>query len=200
MLSPLLLPLVDSPNSYNKPVASRRLRYPPAMSLYPSAKGPSVDDVVHRLQGLSIPSRPQSPSQSSPSISFHPSSPSIYNTPGQGIFESSFTYSWPGYRKESQDDLPTIIDTFAPRRPSFDLSPTSSASSDLDSSMPYYSGRSVFDAFFATQSRVVRVSVPSPLSLPFLTFLRHSYPICPLLHVHSSLLFSFKMCVQLLWR
>ena len=191
MLSPLLLPLVDSPNSYNNPaVSSRRPRYLPAMSLYP--KGSSVDDVVHRLQGLSIPSCPPSPSLS---ISLHPSSPSIYNASGQCVFESPFTYSWPGYRKESQDDLPTIIDTFAPRRPSFDLSPTSSASSDLDSSMPYYSGRSPFDAFFATQSRVLRVSVPSPLSLPFLTLLRYSYRICHLLHAHSSLLSFSKMWV-----
>jgi len=190
MLSPLLLPLVDSPNSYNNPASSRRPRYLPAMSLYP--KGSSVDDVVHRLQGLSIPSCPPSPSLS---ISLHPSSPSIYNASGQCVFESPFTYSWPGYRKESQDDLPTIIDTFAPRRPSFDLSPTSSASSDLDSSMPYYSGRSPFDAFFATQSRVLRVSVPSPLSLPFLTLLRYSYRICHLLHAHSSLLSFSKMWV-----
>jgi hypothetical protein len=104
-----------------------------------------------------LPSRPHSPSQSSPSISFHPSSPSIYNTPDQCILESPFTYPWPGYQKESLDELPTIIDTFAPRRPSFDLSPTSSASSDMDLSMPYYS-MSPIDAFFASQSRVVRVS------------------------------------------
>ncbi|KIM77391.1 hypothetical protein PILCRDRAFT_825351 [Piloderma croceum F 1598] len=143
------------------------------MSLYPSAKGSStVDDVVHRLQSLAIPSRPQSPSQSSPSISLHPSSPSV--------FESPFTYSWSAYRKESQDDLPTIIDTFAPRRPSFDLSPTSSASSDLDSSMPYCSGRSPFDAFFATQSRVVRLSNLPPPACSFLSavfFQNRSAPI-----------------------
>jgi hypothetical protein len=128
-------------------------------SVYPFAKGFPFDDVVHQLQELSISSRPQSPSQASPSIAFHPSSPLISNT--GCILESPFAYSWPEYRKELHDEFPTIIDSFAPRRPSLDLSPTSSASSDLDLSMPYYSmsGRSSFDAFFATQSRVVRVSI-----------------------------------------
>ena len=148
MLSPLLLPVIDSRNSYNEPCPSRRppsSRCPPAMtSIHPFPSGSPFDDVIHRLQKLSIPSRPQSPFQRSPSMS-------CTNTGGQYMLDSPFAYSWPECRKEAQDGLPTVIDS------SFDLSPTSSASSDLDLSVPYYamSGR---DAFFATQSRVIRVS------------------------------------------
>jgi hypothetical protein len=154
MLSPLLLPVQ---NPYINPPSSRRppssCRRPAMTAAFPYPKGSPFDDVlVHRLRELSIPSRPQSPSQASPSISLRPSSP---NTGGSGCFlESPFTYSWPEYRKESQNEYPLIIDSFAPHRPSFDLSPTSSASSDLDQSTP----RSSLDVFFATQSRVIRVS------------------------------------------
>ena len=189
MLSPLILPV-----SYNEPSSSRRLpsiRCPPPMppSVYPFVDGSSFDDVARRLQLLAIPSRPHSPARSSPSIAFHPPSPDG----GQCILESPFTYSWPDYRKDSQDELPPI-DSFTPCRPSFDLSPTSSTSSDLDLSMPSYfmSRRSSFDAFFATQSRVVRVSsLASCLELPFLIRNR-SYLTCLLRHGHSSL-HSFKM-------
>jgi hypothetical protein len=52
-------------------------------------------------------------------------------------------------------DEATVIDTFAPKPRSFDLSPTSSTSSDLDG----YSSASPFDAFLVTKSRVVRVRV-----------------------------------------
>ncbi|KAG5636982.1 hypothetical protein H0H81_006188 [Sphagnurus paluster] len=53
------------------------------------------------------------------------------------------------------DEGPIIIDTFAPRPLMCDLSPTSSASSDLES--PESSPCSSFDAFVSTRSRVVRV-------------------------------------------
>jgi len=167
MLSPLLLPQV---HPYNNTTSSTTL--PTSMPPYPH--------VVHRL---SIPSPPHSPS---PSIAFHPSSPA-------SPLHSPFAYSWPEFRKQSQHDLP--IDTFPPRRPSFDLSPTSSASSDLDPSMPYYSS---FDAFFATQSRVVRVSthVPNRSFLPFSDppIPSYSTSLSPLLR--SSLQSSFKMLVN----
>ena len=48
----------------------------------------------------------------------------------------------------------TIIDVFSPRISPFQLSPASSASSD----MSLDNGRSSFDAFVETRSRVVRVS------------------------------------------
>src|ERR1700729_1660662 len=103
MLSPLLLPdILDSRNSYNKPRKGPSSRCLPAMppSAYPLVNGSSFDDVIHRLQKLSIPSRPQSPSRSSPSIAFHPSS---FNP---NSLESPFAYSWPEYRKEPHDELP----------------------------------------------------------------------------------------------
>jgi hypothetical protein len=123
-------------------------------------KEPTFDDVVVRLQKLSIPSRSHSSPRSSPS--FHP--PPNPNTPmgGQFTLESPFAYPWPEYLKDSQDGLSTVIDSFAPRLSSFDLSPTSSsASSDPDlpmSSISSMSRRSSIDPFTATQSRVVRVS------------------------------------------
>src|SRR5262245_38966336 len=83
------------------------------------------DDMVYGLQRLSLPGETCSPAESC--------SPPCFKYSGER----------------------TIIDAFAPRRPSFDLSPTSSASSDMDSSIPYGSNR---DAFIATRSRVVRVS------------------------------------------
>ena len=137
---------------------------------------PYSDHLVHRLQKLSI------PSPSYPSISLHPSSPSICTSNN-----TLDTYSWPEYPKESQDGL---IDSFALRCPSFDLSPTSSTSSDLDLSL------SCFDTFVATQSRVVRVSAHPPFRFfSFLTPPPYSYPIYPLPPHLFCLRFSFKMLV-----
>lgn len=114
----------------------------------------SFDDIVHRLGKLSIPSRPHSPSQQSPSsISIHPAAISNSNTLFSGqpfALDSPFSYSRSEYLKEQ--DLPAVIDSFTPRL-SFDLSPTSSTSSDLNPSV------SSIDSFFATRSRVIRVSL-----------------------------------------
>jgi hypothetical protein len=59
------------------------------------------------------------------------------------------------YQPKEVDDGPTIIDTFSPKPLVYELSPTSSASSDLDSH--HSSPRSSFETFIATRSRVVRV-------------------------------------------
>lgn len=69
---------------------------------------------------------------------------------------------------------PKVIDTFTPRRDMSELSPTSSMSSSdaSDSSLTF----SPEDAFFATRSRVVRVSGVRPRVALLLT--RYSYIIC----------------------
>ena len=119
----------------------------------------SFDGIVHhRLEKLSIPSRSHSPSQS-PSSS-HPvamfNSNALFG--GQPFtLNSPFSYSRSEYLKEQ--DLAVVIDPFVSRRPSFDLSPTSTTSSDLNPSVS--SSQSSTDSFFATRSRVIRVSLTS---------------------------------------
>lgn len=162
----LLMPVANPPNLHNRPSSSN-----PSSSFCRSSNNMSpstcvpresnFDEVIHRMQQLSIPSSLQSSPQPSPSISFHP--PSNPKTPMGGGYtlESPFSYPWPEYVKDSQDESATIIDSFAPRPLSFDLSPTSSASSDPDrpmSSISSMSRRSSIDSFTTTQSRVVRVS------------------------------------------
>lgn len=163
MLSALLLPVAHPRNPHNRsasPQAPPSFRCFPDMMSSPCPYGSAFDNVVHRLQKLSLPSRPRSPPRPSPSITLHP--PPNTNTPSNGhcALESPFAYSWPEYLKEPQNEPPTIIDSFSPR-PLFDLSPTSSASSDLDLSASHHSSisrRSSFDSFMTTHSRVIRVS------------------------------------------
>lgn len=157
MLSPLLIPVANAQNLLNKqPLSSNPPpSFPYSIAMAPPTQhsligGSSFDEVIHRLQKLSIPSRPHSPSQLPPSITFDPPP----HMGGQYSQEAPYAYPWPEYTKNSQEEYPAVIDSFAPRRTSFDLSPTSSASSDLDPSM----SRTSFDAFFATRSRVIRVS------------------------------------------
>lgn len=164
----MLSPLVLAANAHNPPqihqVDQSLPRFSTTTMLPPP---PSFDDIVHRLGKLSIPSRPHSPSQQPPSsISFHPGAMSNTNTLFGGqpfALDSPFSYSRSEYLKEQ--DLPVVIDSFAPRRPSFDLSPTSSTtSSDLDPSVSWSQSsmrRSSIYAFFATRSRVIRVSFNS---------------------------------------
>ncbi|KAF5376037.1 hypothetical protein D9615_007760 [Tricholomella constricta] len=66
-----------------------------------------------------------------------------------------FSMSYSHQSKET-DDGHTVIDTFSPKPLMYDLSPTSSASSDVDSPLRT-SPRSSFEAFLATRSRVVRL-------------------------------------------
>ncbi|GLB44115.1 putative zinc finger domain containing protein [Lyophyllum shimeji] len=61
------------------------------------------------------------------------------------------------HQPKEMDDGPTIIDTFSPKPLVYELSPTSSDSSDLDSHHSSSSPRSSFEAFVTTRSRVVRL-------------------------------------------
>jgi len=83
------------------------------------------------------------------------------------------------------DERSTFIDAFPL---AFDLSPTSSASSDFDSLSSYTSfPRSLSDAFAATRSRVVRVCGTETPSLTALTLVPPpaiSYTIYLLFHLH----------------
>ncbi|KAF9460473.1 hypothetical protein BDZ94DRAFT_1265986 [Collybia nuda] len=134
------------------------------------------DNVLSRLQKLSLPSH-STPSLTSPSSSvFSPSSdsPKARNTLGAPF---SMSCLYPSNQAED-DDVPTIIDTFAPRPLPYDLSPTSSASSDFDSVSSHSSfPRPSFDAFVATRSRVVRLYNLPALAEPFLSavFLPQSF-------------------------
>lgn len=108
-----------------------------------------TDFDLGRLQNLTLPSHSMS-SLTSPSALHICSNPLKSHCFLGAPFAMSYTCK--------EDDSPTIIDTFAPRPLTFDLSPTSSASSDLDSLSSHSSfPRSSFDAFVATRSRVVRV-------------------------------------------
>lgn len=95
----------------------------PIMSSNPSI----YDDVARRLEKLSIPGRPHSPSDAA--------------------LDAAFSYTWP---VKQQQQFYDVIDSFAPRRHAFDLSPTSSTCSSDQGSF--------LDAFVATRSRVIRVS------------------------------------------
>ena len=122
------------------------------------------EHVLGRLHKLTLPS-PSLTSPTSPSVlnifSRPPKSRCTLNSP----FSVSYTYKEP-----DEDDVPTIIDAFSPRPLVFDLSPTSSASSDLDSLSSQTSfPRSSFDAFVATRSRVVRVCGLAECPAPPLT-------------------------------
>lgn len=99
----------------------------PAMSPRLSSNPAIYDDVVRSLERLSIPGR---------------------NSPSDSALDAAFSYTWPV--KQPQQQYYDVIDSFAPRRSSsYDMSPTSSASSDQGSFL---------DAFVATRSRVIRVS------------------------------------------
>ncbi|KAF7966307.1 hypothetical protein HWV62_39205 [Athelia sp. TMB] len=74
----------------------------PIMSSNPSI----YDDVARRLEKLSIPGRPHSPSDAA--------------------LDAAFSYTWP---VKQQQQFYDVIDGFAPRRHAFDLSPTSSTCS-----------------------------------------------------------------------
>lgn len=122
----------------------------------PTLKYNTFDDVLSRLQKLTLPSHsPSSLTLSSSSALRNSSdSPKVRCTLGAPF---SMTYPYPS-KDFDEDDIPTIIDTFAPRPLAFDLSPTSSASSDFDSPSSHTSlPRSSFESFVATRSRVVRV-------------------------------------------
>lgn len=114
------------------------------------------DKVLNRLQKLALPSHSCS-SLTSPSTSVL--SPSSDSPKARYTLGAPFSMSHPHpFKQPDEDDVPTIIDTFAPRPLAYDLSPISSASSDFDSLSSHSSfPRAPFNAFVATRSRVVRV-------------------------------------------
>lgn len=103
----------------------------PAMSPRLSSNPVIYDDVVRSLEKLGIPGR---------------------TSPSDSTLDAAFSYTWPS--KQPQQEYYDVIDSFAPRRPSYDMSPTSSASSEQGSFL---------DAFVATRSRVIRVSSIIPV-------------------------------------
>lgn len=142
---------------------------PPMNSRTLFSKSPNFDHVLGRLQKLSFntpshfslssPTSAPSPDVMSHANASPPPSPPNFTRRTLG---APFSLQ-PSYN-EFDDDLPTIIDTFSPKPqpPAFDLSPTSSTSSDFDSISSRQPNsefeHSLFDAFVATRSRVVRVS------------------------------------------
>lgn len=115
-----------------------------------------MDDLLSRLQDMNISSAfPQYSSSDSPSLALS-NGPST--RPLDGPFAISMSFRYPS--KESDQEFPTVIDTFAPKPLAHDLSPPSSASSERGSTSPPHRSdqKSVFDAFVATRSRVVQVS------------------------------------------
>jgi hypothetical protein len=120
------------------------------------------DHVLGRLQRLTLSSLSVSSLTSPSSLNHCSDSPK-----SRSSLDAPFAMSYSS-KDPDEDDGPTIIDTFAPRPLMFDLSPTSSASSDFDSISSHTSfPRSSFDAFVATRSRVVRVcGAPECLASP----------------------------------
>lgn len=110
------------------------------------------DHVLGRLQGLTIPSCAMSSLTPPSPLNLCSDFSKSYCT-----LDAPFIMSH-ACKQPGDDDGPTIIDTFAPRPLSFDLSPTSSVGSDFESLSSHSSlPHSSFDAFVATRSRVVRV-------------------------------------------
>ncbi|KAF8154086.1 hypothetical protein B0H34DRAFT_676941 [Crassisporium funariophilum] len=140
----------------------------------------TFDNVLSRFRGLPPPSQP-SPSLNSPTSDFcssqmhgaHPYS----DAPSAKIQSKLDPSSFLSYPRGTVCDSPTISDTYAPRTYTLDLSPTSSASSDLDSGSSQGSlPKSSHAAFFATQSRVVRLYNLPAMAESFLfgVFLPHN--------------------------
>jgi hypothetical protein len=126
------------------------------MNLLDASKSSDFGHVLGRLQKCTLPSHLVS-SQNLPCSVFNP-----YSGFSKSLctLDAPFAMSYPRSPSKEPDvsDGPAIIDTFAPRLLSFDLSPTSSASSEFDSISSHTSfPPSSFDAFVATRSRVVRV-------------------------------------------
>lgn len=125
------------------------------------------EHTLSRLQRLALPSHLES-SLTSPAL--------FSATPCSGLSSHKVRYSPPfshSYFKPNdayEDNAQIIIDTFAPRPVPLDFSPTSSASSDLDSTSSHSSAsKSSFEAFFATRSRVVRLYNLPALAASFLS-------------------------------
>lgn len=113
----------------------------------PASNSNNFDHVLTRLQKLAL-----SPSSLISASRARSDSPQDHCSLGPPF---AMSYSCPS---KEVDDVPTIIDTFSPRPFVYDLSPTSSASSDYDSPSSHTSfPRASFEAFVATRSRVVRV-------------------------------------------
>lgn len=146
-----------------RPTRSSSSMSPSSRLNMPTSNTSRLDDVVSRLRHLTLPSQRVS-SLTAPRISAliaHPDSSLGYPmTHADCTLDAPFSMSYVNPSKDFDEDVPTIIDTFAPRSLALDLSPTSSTSSDMASTSSHTpSSRSSFDAFFTTRSRVVCVCV-----------------------------------------
>lgn len=117
-----------------------------SLELPSSLHSSNYEHTLSRLQRLAFPSHLES-SLTSPAL--------FSATPCSGLSSHKVRYSPPfshSYVKTNdayEDNAPIIIDTFAPRPVPLDLSPTSSASSDLDSTSSHSTAsKSSFEAFF----------------------------------------------------
>ncbi|TFK69817.1 hypothetical protein BDN72DRAFT_897006 [Pluteus cervinus] len=144
---------------------------------------PTFEHVLSRLQRLTIPS-----SQSPAALVSHVDTTHLQkaafalapdttrnSTHVDCTLGASFSMVFPSPSKPYEQDLPTLIDTFAPKPLASDLSPTSTSSSDLDSVSSQPSNpRLSFEAFLATRSRVVRLYNLPSMAEAFLTSLFNS--------------------------
>jgi hypothetical protein len=128
------------------------------MNLSDASQFGDFDHVLRRLQKRTLSSYPVS-SQNLPCSVFNP----YFDSPkSQCTLDAPFvmSYSCAPSKEFDVNEGPVIIDPLAPRLLSFDLSPTSSASSEFESISSHTSWLpSPFGAFVATRSRVVRVCV-----------------------------------------
>jgi hypothetical protein len=111
--------------------------HPSSQMPSPTYTSPTFEQVTYNLQKVGLHCDLQSEM-------FH------YPSGGHGL-GTPFSLSFPSCLDEG------FPDSFTRRRASFDMSPTSSTSSDLDSSVSFSVGRSSIASFVATRSRVVRV-------------------------------------------
>ncbi|KAG6908478.1 hypothetical protein DXG01_004481 [Tephrocybe rancida] len=141
--------------------------YPPTMNILDlPSKSTSFDHFQSQFNNLTISSHspPAFSSDVSSAYTSPNASPKATCSLGPPFSMSYNTY--PSSNNLDFDDGPLVIDTFSPKPLMHDLSPTSSASSDLDSH--FSSPRFSFEAFVHTRSRVVRTlggQRPVPISL-----------------------------------
>jgi hypothetical protein len=147
MISSAIVSVSDEDSKYlqEDPSPISLESHPSAMTYSKMAPSSNFTDFIHLdLEKLALESPPDDHFPANACLQPLPVSRDVYSLDGP------FT---PVDTKPSTvfDNEGTIIDTFAPRPSPFNLSPTSSIDSDLDGAL----GTS---AFFATRSRVVRVS------------------------------------------
>jgi hypothetical protein len=152
MISSASVPASDEDSKYlQEDLSPISLESHPSAMTYPNITPSSnFTDFIHLdLEKLALESPPEDHFPAS--VYLRPSLASRDGFPLDGPFATGKTKPPTAF---DNDEGTIIIDTFAPRPSPFNLSPTSSTDSDLDGA----SGTLPFDAFFGTQSRVVRVS------------------------------------------